>query len=307
MDQPWGLSGPQFLGIYAAAIVAQIIIVVLFRRAVRRVPGSPAALTLSPYDVGYLQGGSNRAAEVVIAGLAGIGALRVDSTGKISEAGPGARSGPFADCFGRAWPDGMAPGGETTAAVRKRLSSDPRITGIEERLRARSLMVSRSRVRAARITALVLTAALLGTGIARIVEGAGNHRPVGGLVILVILAGLAGLAELMHMAGDSDEKTTLGARYLSERPWSAPHGALVQGGVQPAGAGYAGIGGAAAAAGSAALFGVALAGFSAVDDESLRTALIAGIPVSASSSSCGGGGCGGCGGGCGGCGGGCGG
>jgi hypothetical protein len=52
---------------------------------------------------------------------------------------------------------------------------------------------------------------------------------------------------------------------------------------------------------SAALIGVALAGYAAVPDDSLRAALLAGMPSAASSGggcSCGGGGCGGgCGGG----------
>ena len=122
MGQPWGLSGPQFLGIYAAAIVAVIIIVLLFRRAMRRVPGASPARELSPYEVGYLSGGPRRAAEVIIAELAGTGALRVDSRGRLSEAGAGLRSGPFAGSVDRAWPDGMPPGGVRTARVRDRLS-----------------------------------------------------------------------------------------------------------------------------------------------------------------------------------------
>jgi|tagenome__1003787_1003787.scaffolds.fasta_scaffold20938827_3 hypothetical protein len=53
MGQPWGLSGPQFLGVYAAALAA-VIIVLLSRRAVRSVPGAFPATELSPGEVGYL-------------------------------------------------------------------------------------------------------------------------------------------------------------------------------------------------------------------------------------------------------------
>jgi hypothetical protein len=52
MGQPWGLSGPQFLGIYAAAILAVIIVVLLARRAMRTVPGAFPARELSPWGCG---------------------------------------------------------------------------------------------------------------------------------------------------------------------------------------------------------------------------------------------------------------
>ena len=300
MGQPWGLSGPQFLGVYATAIVAVIIIVLAYRRAMRHVPATFPARELSPCEVGYLSGGPRRAAEVIIADLAGTGALRVDSRGKISEAGTSARSGQLADAFSRLWPHGMPPGGERTARVRDRLSSDPQVTGIAEDLRAQSLMISRARASRLRLATAALTAALLIAGIARIIEGAGNHRPVSYLVMLVIGAAVVGIG-LLRTAGSTRQPTSLGARYLTVKPWAVPQGTAAAGQGQlriPGFPGRPGAGGLAGATGGAALFGVALAGFSAVDDPGLRTALIAGMPSSGGSSS--GGGCGGGGGGCGG-------
>ena len=301
MGQPWGLSGPQFLGIYAAAIGAVIIIVLLFRRAMRTVPGAFPARELSPYEVGYLSGGPRRAAEVIIAELAATGALRVDSRGRISETGRGVRSGRFADSFSRVWPRGMRPGGERTARVRDQLSADPRVRKIDADLRARSLLISRARLSRLRMVAAAVIAVLLLVGIARIIEGASSHRPVSYLVMLVIGAAIVGVA-LLRAACGGNQPTSLGARYLISRPWSAPQGSVGIAG------GYGGSLPPEIAAGRAAMFGVALAGFSAVEDPGLRTALIAGMPTSGGSSSsssscggssgCGGGGCGG--GGCGG-------
>jgi uncharacterized protein (TIGR04222 family) len=299
MGQPWGLSGPQFLGVYVAALAAVIIVVLLFRRAMRSAPGTYPAPELSPYEVGYLSGGPRRAAEVIIADLAGAGDLRVDSRGRISEPArsiPGVRSGPFADSFNRIWPDGMPPDGERTARVRDRLSADPRVTGIGAGLRARSLLISGARLSRLRMVTAAAIAVLLIAGIARIIEGAGNHRPVTYLVMLVIGAAIASIA-LARAACGANQPTSLGARYLSSRPWSVPQGLS---------AGYGGVirPSPGEVVAGASLFGVALAGLGAVEDPGLRTALIAGLPsTSGGSSSCGGGGCGGGGCGGGGCGG----
>ena len=168
MGQPWGLSGPQFMGVYAVALAAVIIIVLLFRRAMRSAPGTFLATELSPYEVGYLSGGPRRAAEVIIAELAGTGDLRVDSRGRISEAGAGIRSGPFAGSFDRAWPDGMPPGGVRTARVRDRLSADPRVTAMGAGLRARSLLIPGPRLSRLRMVTGAAIAVLLFGGVARI-------------------------------------------------------------------------------------------------------------------------------------------
>ncbi len=52
-----------------------------------RVPRVPAPV-LDAYEVGYLAGGAQRAAEVVIGELTASDALRVDRAGQISQAGP---------------------------------------------------------------------------------------------------------------------------------------------------------------------------------------------------------------------------
>jgi uncharacterized protein (TIGR04222 family) len=296
MGQPWGLSGPQFLGVYAVALAAVIIIVLLFRRAMRSAPGTFLATELSPYEVGYLSGGPRRAAEVIIAELAGTGDLRVDSRGRISEAGAGIRSGPFAGSFDRAWPDGMPPGGVRTARVRDRLSADPRVTAMGAGLRARSLLIPGPRLSRLRMVTAAAIAVLLIAGLARIIEGAGNHRPVSYLVMLVIGAAVASIV-LARAACGANQPTSLGARYLTSRPWSVPRAFS---------AGYGGVirPSPGEVVAGASLFGVALAGFGAVEDPGLRTALIAGLPsTSGGSSSCGGSGCGGGGCGGGGCGG----
>jgi uncharacterized protein (TIGR04222 family) len=83
MDQPWGLSGPQFLLVYGAGLVVALAAPSLLRLLVRWVPGTRFDRQLGACQAGYLAGGPGRAAEVVIAELVSRGALRVDSTGRV--------------------------------------------------------------------------------------------------------------------------------------------------------------------------------------------------------------------------------
>jgi uncharacterized protein (TIGR04222 family) len=172
MNQPWGLSGPQFLWIYGAGVAAFVAaprLLVLFGRAFGtaspRVPG----LVLDAYEVGYLAGRAERAAEVVIGELTASGALRVDSVGQISQAGPTALAAWSATCAhgiaAYAVPDGLS-----TVKVRERLAKDPGIVAIGERLHAERLIAD-SWVIAARRTAWALWLALMVAGALRLAEG----------------------------------------------------------------------------------------------------------------------------------------
>src|SRR6516164_9430806 len=92
MNQPWGLSGPQFLWIYGAGLAAFAaapwLLVQLGRTFGIVSPRAVPAPVLDAYEVGYLAGGAQRAAEVVIGELTASGALGVDSAGQISQAEP---------------------------------------------------------------------------------------------------------------------------------------------------------------------------------------------------------------------------
>jgi uncharacterized protein (TIGR04222 family) len=291
MSQPWGLSGPQFLGVYAAGIGLTVAIPLIFRQVIRRVPGREMTRQLDPYEVGYLVGGPRRVAEMIVAGQVDSGALRVDSAGKLSETDRSARTGPYADSLDRITPAGM-PDGLRTSAIREKLKSDPAIAGICRGLRADEFIVSSGRITVLRLVTAVPMVALLITGILRMIEGASNHRPVGFLFMLILLSLFADIA-LIALILLVPPSSTAGAAYLkrlretreSSRSLVAPGAAVTM------------------LAGEAVLLGVALEGFGGVQDEATRAALLAGIPSSS------GGGGGGCGGGCGGggCGGGCGG
>ena len=319
MSQPWGLSGPQFLVIYGVGIAVVIVVPFLLRLLVRFVSSADGERELDPYEVGYLAGGPTRAAQVVITDLVGSGAVRVDSSGRVTVADRAAfdRQSAFlsegVNGVATPFPELWMPAGVLVHQFQAKIARRPAITAVRARLRAEGLLVSAARAAMVRIVWLALWAALFVTGGLRLAEGAHNHRPTGDLQGLVVLSAFVFLISLARNGSRLTNLTTFrGARRLrrlrsaerrreKEAAWESPLGAAAfSPGLAADGFGFGpGIG-------SAALFGVALVGFAAVEDASMRSALLAGLPSSSggsgsSSSSCGGGG-GGCGGG--GCGGG---
>jgi len=322
MSQPWGLSGPQFLVIYGVGIAVVIVVPFLLRLLVRFVSSADGERELDPYEVGYLAGGPTRAAQVVITDLVGSGAVRVDSSGRVTVADRAAfdRQSAFlsegVNGVATPFPELWMPAGVLVHQFQAKIARRPAITAVRARLRAEGLLVSAARAAMVRIVWLALWAALFVTGGLRLAEGAHNHRPTGDLQGLVVLSAFVFLISLARNGSRLTNLTTFrGARRLrrlrsaerrreKEAAWESPLGAAAfSPGLAADGFGFGpGIG-------SAALFGVALVGFAAVEDASMRSALLAGLPSSSggsgggssSGSSCGGGG-GGCGGG--GCGGG---
>ncbi len=352
-SQPWDLSGPQFLWIYGAglaAVVAAPWLLSLLARTLGTASPRVAVPVLDAYEVGYLAGGAQRAAEVVIGELTASGALRVDSSGQISQADPAGLAAWSAACAhgiaAQAIPDGLS-----THKVRQQLSRDPGIAAIGARLRTGRLLITRSWVIAMRVIALASWLALIVAGALRLAEGAHNHRPTGYLAtlyLLTVLLGIIGLGWLKRLQWMS---TNAGAVYLKRLGQQDVHKqvndqleaqremeraarraerkarragrragrhAVRQDGTMPAGGAAitspasaqaavpeqepagsaptrpaASLPGLTAAGGGAALLGIALAGLGAMEDPTLRTALLAGMPSSGGGGGCGGGGCGG--------------
>ena len=314
MSQPWGLSGPQFLVIYGVGTAAVVVVPFLLRLLIRFGSGAGADRQLDPYEAGYLAGGPTRAAQVVIADFVASGAVRVDSSGRVNVADRAAfgrqsafLSGGVAGAAASS-PGLSLPAGITVHQFQGRIAQLPALAAIRARLRGEGLLVSQARAAIVLIVSLTLWVALFVTGGLRLAEGAHNHRPINDLKSLVVVSVIACLFTLAGNWRRLANLTTFRGAALVRRLRSAERqrekGAARQSrdsavvfspGLAGNGFGF-GLG-----IESAALFGVALAGFAAVADESTRSALLAGLPSSSGGSSCGGGG-GGCGGG--GCGGG---
>lgn len=310
MSQPWGLTGPQFLVIYGVGAAVAVAVPFLLRLLIRFGSGADAERQLDSREVGYLAGGPARAAQVVIADFAASGAVRVDSSGRVYGADRAAfdRQSAF---FGEEvtgvssplW--GLwLPAGIFVHQFQNKIERLPGMAAIRARLRAEGLVVSSVRAALVRIVSLTLWAALFVAGGLRLAEGAHNHRPISGLEGLVVLSAFACLFSLAAWSRVASLATFRGARLVrrlrsAERRSEKEAARQSRRGAVVFSPGLAGSGfGLGAGIDSAALFGVALAGFAAVTDESLRSALLAGLPSSSGGSSCGGGcGGGGCGGG----------
>lgn len=287
---PFDLSGPQFLILYAVIFTGVMIVAAWVRWSMRQPGGEPDddGCNLDRYEIAYLAGGEQLAVNAAIAGLVHAKVLEVSETGgKVS-----ARSDVLRE---DAHPLEQIIHGtalleleKTIRDVRKHAS---RVVGqIADRLRKRGLLVAKEQASLARWLPLLLVLSVVVLGGIKIVIGAARGKPVGiliGACIVSTAVALIGFARAVHRSQRGDR--VLGQ--LKEEH-SALHTTVRRQCATMAGADLA------LAVG---LFGMGVLAYSPHTD--LRQAL---TPPSNSGGSggcgggCGGGGCGGCG--CGGCG-----
>ncbi|MGW4522430.1 TIGR04222 domain-containing membrane protein [Amycolatopsis sp. NPDC004378] len=299
MDDPWGISGPDFVVLYIALLIA----VLLVRVVVSGVANSRAARADSAlpgpqptvYQLAFLAGGPDRAVDTAIAALVDRGQLRVNSYKQISQAGTRPSEPLEQAVFDVAQL-------KTTSAIRAQVRGSATMRALEDGLEQRGLLASAAPKRQARTFGLVLQLAVLVLGVVRLANGISLGRPVGILVFLVVVAAVLTLVAAVRRSKTGARQPSAAGHRLLGQARSAASGPV------PAGmlAGGVLLGGAAAA--------VALGGWAMYPDEELSAALMppvtsfggggssGGSSCSSSScssgSSCGGGGCGG--GGCGG-------
>jgi len=176
----WGISGPTFLGLYAALAVGAVIATVLARRSLVRSPASAVRLN-NPDDVAYLHAG----AELTV--LTALSAMYV--AGRISSASGRQR----VQAVGAPGPDA----GELQRAIhlsaqepvpRGKLPDAPPVTDalrhIERRLIDAGLLVSAEQRKRIRRTAWMLWA-VVAFGAIRAIAGYNAGKPIGLLLALL--------------------------------------------------------------------------------------------------------------------------
>jgi uncharacterized protein (TIGR04222 family) len=274
MGHFWTLSTLQFLGIYAAGLGLTLVVPLAVWRVIRQAPGRQITRELDPYEVGYLVGGAHRAAEVVIAELAGSGALRVDSSGRLSEGDRAARTGAYAGALDRMTPTGM-PDGRKTRHIRNKLGSDPEIVMMGRRLSRDGLAIPGPRAALLRWITAVLMLGLLAISILRVIAVGNDGRAIFVVLMLVILTIPVGMLLLALVSFTN--ATTLGKAYLD------PLEALKAGRVPPGSPAATAVRSprwpAAEAVPATVLFAIARSGFSAVPDLSMRAGLLSGLEI----------------------------
>ncbi|WP_435159552.1 TIGR04222 domain-containing membrane protein [Amycolatopsis sacchari] len=184
--EPWGLSGPQFTGLYFAAVVAGILLTFLLRRRVARRPVPPAQSKLSLREAAYLAGGPRRVLDSAVATLLKAQRLRARRGGWLQAVGKESSEADLA----RAVYDHVREHGERSLRqVRSALRRHPEVRGTRASLVERGLIVPQAWSRAL-LCALPLLV-VLGVGIARLVNGVRLYRPVGNLILLLVCAAIA--------------------------------------------------------------------------------------------------------------------
>ncbi|GAA1760760.1 TIGR04222 domain-containing membrane protein [Luedemannella helvata] len=287
----WGISGPDFLKFYAIAAGVLVVGTLVYRLANRVSGGSDRLAT--PVEVAYLRGGAPLAVTAAMAALRAAGAIGSAAGGVLTTTGPYPSDGSRLD-----W----AVYDAASRQVRQRdLLTDSGVTRALDEVREgldqagwRRSEADRARLRMGGI----LTLLLAGLGVARIIAGVRNDRPVGYLILLtagLVVVGIILVATVW-------ERTASGNRAIAKATSRNRHLSPSQ---QPSWTTY----GAAGAAMGVALFGASAlwaADPAFAQEAEIQRELGTAGSSTAGTSGCGGGstagadGCGGGGGGCGG-------
>jgi uncharacterized protein (TIGR04222 family) len=193
-SEPWGLSGPQFLGLYVAGLVTCAVFAFYAYRLARRTPeqSHPSfERDLDLYEGAYLAGGPGRVTRTAAFSLLAADRIRGSRSGIMTTV--------VADGAMASRPDGVAQVVFDTLAQREpthlhpvlsAAARHPIVDSIGERLRDEGLVPGKDRGLVQR-SALLPIVALFILGVARLVEGVSNDRPV--LFLLLLLMATVGL------------------------------------------------------------------------------------------------------------------
>ncbi|SHG11130.1 TIGR04222 domain-containing membrane protein [Streptoalloteichus hindustanus] len=206
MNEPWGLSGPEFLLVYVVALGLAAVWLVAARHRMRVADGRPR--TLSSEELAYLAGGPSRLADLAVGRLVTSGALRVSRGGGLRATGVPASWVIDADLLslvavGRAL---------TVSQLRAAARTLPAVEEIERRLVASGAVVDPEHARAG-ATRAVLPAALVGVvGVLRLVNGIELNRPV---LWLSLLLALTALVVVLGLVRPHPLRTTFGDQLVA--------------------------------------------------------------------------------------------
>jgi uncharacterized protein (TIGR04222 family) len=209
----WGISGPQFLVLYAALFAVTLVGVVLARRRVLA-SGDRAAVAahLDPYQAAYLNGGGdlavlNAASNLLRRGsLANAGRRRGQQARLVAGAAPDAAAHPVEWAL---YQQVAATPNRRLKDLQGALTQAPALAALGERLRLDGLAPTpEQRARYRRMG--LWFAPLLALGVARLVAGTANGRPVGFLVLFLLVTVVVAAALVLR----APDATELGRRTL---------------------------------------------------------------------------------------------
>lgn len=211
MDEPWGLSGPEFLRMYWVGFAFALLFAAAVRIMVRAgVPagGPPRHDQLSVHELAYLAGGGGRVVETAVARLIDLGRLRPSRRGTVQVvAGATATDAVDRAVLG----DAARYGHRTLGLLIDRVATADEVRGIRAALVDKGLLVDGRAVRA-RLSAAPV-AVLFAVGLARWANGVSSGRPIGWLTLALLATAVAGLLLYRRPV---PERTYAGDRVLAE-------------------------------------------------------------------------------------------
>src|SRR5207249_1023612 len=143
-DNPWGISGPQFIVLYLVLLALPAVIMVVWSGALRHhaVPGVDSPLP-GAYHFAYLAGGPDRVTDTALAWLISRQRLRVDSRGKLTAVG---QQPPAEPLERELWSEVSRYPGRRVTNLRKAGYGHSTITSVAGDLAERGLVVPPARL-----------------------------------------------------------------------------------------------------------------------------------------------------------------
>jgi uncharacterized protein (TIGR04222 family) len=288
MQQPWGLSGPQFLGVYSAAFVVTVLLVV----GIRYGAGLLAEGHLTTYQAAFLVGGTERVLTAGVFELLADVHVHRSRDGRLTRGRGFTARDPLQDAIAR----NMAVSAKWSDRVAK-LKASPAIEDLKKELRESGLLLTPAGA-VWWSAVLLLPIAVWVTGLVRLINGANLHRPIWDLFWLLMGSAIVVITLLGLIRRRGVWSTPRGAALVGMLRSRHQHSSESQGRREMQLTGVVLLGVAAAGTGVQSLAGSAIR-----SDGGLGTpggnwlGLGGGGDYSGGGSSCGGGGGGGCGGG----------
>ncbi|MGQ0837890.1 TIGR04222 domain-containing membrane protein [Actinokineospora sp.] len=192
MNEPWGISGPDFLKVYFVAFAFALLFALAMRILARAGGGDahpPRHDQLTLDELAYLAGGAQRVVETAVARLVDAGKLRPSRSGSV-QAVHGATANYPIDRAVLA--DAQRYGHRTLTLLVDRVGQDAAVRGIGAGLAGKGLLVDKGTARA-RLSA-VPVAVLFVVGVARWANGLSEGRSIGWLTLALVVTAVVGIA-----------------------------------------------------------------------------------------------------------------
>ena len=178
----WGIPGPQFLWLYFCLAAVGIVAVLIWRRAYTRGPSLRSARDLTATQAALLNGDRRLAVYSSLAALRAAGAIESDPRGYLRQIGhpPTGASELDRAVYALAGHNGI-----TATGVQSHQSIREVLDRAESELGRLGWILDEDARRGVRMGAAIVFA-IVAVGIARIISGIGNDKPVFNLILLVI-------------------------------------------------------------------------------------------------------------------------